>query len=657
MESKRQFSRPSTAALGPSLAARSETNFLTSLRTDISSLPRRPGVYLMRDERGEILYVGKAVDLRARVRQYFNKAQTGDGRFHVSFLVPRVRDIDVVVTPNEREALILEDTLIKKHMPRYNVRLKDDKTWLSLRLHRGESWPRVVLVRRWKDDGARYFGPYLNELNARKILGLLNRTIPLRTCSDTVFSAHSKRPCIEYQMGRCSAPCTNYITNEDYDKLVDEAALLLEGRNDKLERRLKTRMDQASEQLRYEDAGRIRDSVLLLQRIAAKKGVRARDRRERDVIALHREGELAAVAVLPVREGRLHEVRAFAFHGVAEEDDRLLDRVISQLYSETTPPPPEILVPIELADAAIRADLLSEIAGRKVKIRCPKRGASLELIETAASNAKVRFDAAHSRSQRAEQSLLALKKALRSAELPRHIECYDNSNISGTDAVGAMVTFRDGRAYKAGYRIFRIKGVEGSDDYATMREVLGRRVRRALAGDEGWELPNLVLIDGGRGQLAMVTAVCEELGVRVIGCTDDAVGRSDSEQIDGRPALRVISIAKPREGEDTDKVYEPGRANPLGLRARNPALQLLQQLRDEAHRFSVHHHRGRRKKRTLQSELDTIAGVGPVLRTRLLLHFGSVGKVRAAPASEISAVPGVGAALSEAIVAALRRQE
>jgi excinuclease ABC subunit C len=611
----------------------------------------------MVDEQGEILYVGKAVDLRARVRQYFNKDKTGDGRFHISFLVPRIRRVEVVVTSTERDALILEDTLIKKHKPRYNVRLKDDKTWLSLRLHRGDRWPRVVLVRRWKDDGARYFGPFLNELSARKILGLLNRTIPLRTCSDAVFAAHSKRPCIEYQMGRCSAPCTKYINAQDYSKLVDEAALLLEGRTESLQTKLRSRMDAAASELRYEDAGRVRDSILLLQRIAAKKGVRARDRREKDVLALHREGELAAVALLPIREGRLHEVRAFAFRGVAEEDDRLLDRVISQLYSKTLPPPPEVLVPIDLPDAPVRAEILSELAGRKVKIWRPRRGANLELLTTAASNAKVRFDAAHSRSQRAEQSLLALKKALRSADLPRHIECYDNSNISGTDPVGALVTFRDGRPFKSGYRVFRIKSVEGPDDYATMREVLGRRVQRALDGQEGWELPDLVLIDGGRGQLAMVVAVCEELGLRIVGNSSDPIPDTHTNQLDGRPALRVLSIAKPREGEETDKVYEPGRSNPLGLRARNPGLQLLQQLRDEAHRFSVSHHRKRRKKRTLHSELDGIPGVGPVLRTRLLQHFGSVGKVRAAPSSEIAAVPGIGTSLSETICSALQRKE
>lgn len=611
----------------------------------------------MKDESGEVLYVGKAVDLRARVRQYFNKQNTGDGRFHVSFLVPRIREVDVVVTPNEREALILEDTLIKKHQPRYNVRLKDDKTWLSLRLHRGERWPRVILVRRWKDDGARYFGPFLNELGARKIQGLLSRTIPLRTCSDSVFSAHSKRPCIEYQMDRCSAPCTGYISEKDYDSLLDEATLLLEGRTDSLSSKLSTRMAAASKGLRYEEAARIRDSILLLQRLAAKRGVQARNRGEKDVFGLCREGELAAVAIMPIREGRMHEVRAFVFRGVAEEDDQLIGRVITQLYSKTLPPPPEILVPQKLGDAAIRSDLLSELAGRRVKLRRPQRGQDVELLEIAASNARVRFNAAHSRSERVEQSLLALKKALRLTSLPRHIECYDNSNIGGSDPVGALVTFLDGRPWKKGYRIFRIKNVEGPDDYASMREVLGRRIQRSLAGDKGWELPDLVLIDGGRGQLAMVSAVCEELGVRVNSCDSLGLATESASDLDSRPSLRVISIAKARAGEETDKIYEPGRSNPLPLRARNPGLQLLQQLRDEAHRFSVSHHRKRRKKRTIHSELDTIPGVGPVLRTRLLQHFGSAGKLRGAPTSEIAAVPGVGAKLSQVIAAAMRPED
>jgi len=633
---------------------------LTVLRTDIADLPRRPGVYLMKDEGGAVLYVGKAVDLRARVRQYFNRTKSGDGRYHVAFLVPRIRDVDVVVTATEREALILEDTLIKKHQPRYNVRLKDDKTWLSLRLNHDDRWPRVILVRRWKDDGARYFGPYLNELGARKIQGLLTRTIPLRTCSDSVFAAHSKRPCIEYQMGRCSAPCTGYINAQDYGALVDEATLLLEGRTDSLAARLTRRMDAASAALHYEEAARIRDSLLLVQRLAAKKGVQAQTLGDKDVFGLHREGELAAVAILPIREGRMHEVRAFSFRAVAEEDGPLIGRVIAQLYNKSLPPPPEILVPHTLDDAAIRAELLTELVGRKVRIHRPRRGKNVGLLEVAANNATVRFKAVHSKLERAEQSLLALKKALRMSSLPRHIECYDNSNISGTNPIGALVTFRNGRPWKTGYRIFRIRAVEGPDDYASMREVLGRRLQHALAGDKGWELPDLVLIDGGRGQLAMVTAVCEELGIRVQSsdpATAAAGEAGEGEEVDGRPALRVISIAKPRDGEETDKIYEPGRANQLALRARNPGLQLLQQLRDEAHRFSLGHHRKQRKKRTLTSELDSIPGVGPVLRTRLLQHFGSTRKLRVAPPSEIAAVPGVGAKLSRTIATAMRPEE
>jgi excinuclease ABC subunit C len=620
---------------------------MSRLRTDLDGLPELPGVYLMKDSAGEVLYVGKAVDLKARVRQYFQRGETGDGRFHVAFLVPRIQDVEVQVTATEREALILENTLIKKFQPRYNVKLKDDKTWLSLRLPVSDPWPRVTLVRRWRDDGARYFGPYLDEVNARQVLKLLTRTVPLRTCSDSVFKAHSQRPCIEHQMGRCAGPCAGLIDRDGYEGLVDEAKLLLEGRSKELVGRLTARMTEEAAALRYEAAGRVRDNIRLVEKIGERQDAQAPGSKDRDVFGLFREGELAAVALVPMRDGRMQDVRAFAFRGLAEEDGELLGRLISQLYSATVKPPPEILVPCAVDDAALRAELLSEIAGRKVALRHPQRGEGRRLVEIAQSNALVRFQAAHSKAERAEAALAALKKALRLPKLPRSVECYDNSNIQGTDPVGSMVTFRDGRPWKAGYRIFRIKTVVGADDYATMKEVLGRRFQRALDGAEGWELPDLLVIDGGRGQLSMVVAACEELGVRVIGPDGAPMGEGDG------PTLRLISIAKPREGEATDKIYEPGRANPVPLRADSPGLHLLQQARDEAHRFGVHHHRKQRKKRTLTSELDAVPGVGAVLRGRLLRHFGSVTRLKAADLEAIAAVEGVGPARARRILEGL----
>jgi len=646
------------------------------LKTDIDALPVQPGVYLMRDASDEILYIGKAVDLRARVRQYFARSGS-DGRFHIEFLVPQIEHVEVNVTRTEREALILEDTLIKKYQPRYNVKLKDDKSWLSVRLNTAEKWPRVTTVRRWRDDGARYFGPYLNEVNAWQVLKLLKRTIPLRTCSDNVFRSHSERPCIEYQMGRCVAPCVGHVDEAGYDELVQHAALLLDGRNRELARQLTQRMRSAAEQQKFEEAARVRDSLQLIQRLEEKQTAHAAPgRKDRDIYGLHREGELAAVAMLPVREGRLQDARAWTFRGAAEDDGELLGRLITQLYSRTIPPPPEILTQVAIDEPSLRAELLEEAAGRKVSIRVPQRGEGLRLIDLAKRNAEVRFQAAHSKQERAEQALFELKDRLHLTALPRHIECYDNSNIQGTDPVGSLVSFRDGAPDKKGYRIFKIKTVEGADDFATMKEVLGRRFKRALSGDEGWELPDLILIDGGRGQLNMVVAACRELGVDVLGpggttlplgsLPGDSRSRrqrllqASREESDGMnvvppisneltakaetPSIRLISIAKPREGEATDKVYEPGRSNPVSFRPRSAGLHLLQRLRDEAHRFGVSHHRKQRTKRTLTSELDSIPGVGPTLRKKLLRHFGSMKRLRGATAADIEKVKGIGKA-------------
>ncbi len=649
-----------------------------ALRTDIDSLPTQPGVYLMRDAKADVLYVGKAVDLRARVRQYFARSG-GDGRFHIEFLVPRIQDVEVVVTRTEREALILEDTLIKKYQPRYNVKLKDDKSWLSVRLNLKEAWPRVTTVRRWRDDGAKYFGPYLNEVNAWEVLKLLKRTVPLRTCTDSTFRAHSERPCIEYQMGRCAAPCVGHVDADGYGELVQEATFLLEGKNRELARRLEARMHAAASTLNYEGAARIRDSLRLIERLAEKQTAHAAPgKKDRDVFALHREGELAAVAMLPVRDGRLQDPRAWTFRTVAEEDSELLGRLITQLYSATIPPPQEILTQVEVDEAVLRAELLSEIGDRKVEIRVPQRGDGVALIDLAARNAAVRFQAAHSKQERAEQALFELKDRLHLTDLPRHIECYDNSNIQGTDPVGSLVTFRDGRPWKDGYRIFKIRTVEGADDFATMKEVLGRRFQRALNADAGWELPDLILIDGGRGQLSMVVAACRELNVDVLGPGGNPLplgslpgdqrgqrwtlardGDTDADPLPADPqdptrlAIRVVSIAKPREGEDADKIYEPGRRNPVPFRPYSAGLHLLQALRDEAHRFGVSHHRKLRSKRTLTSELDSIPGVGPALRKKLLRHFGSLKKVRAASVQDLAQVRGIGVARAAAIHEAL----
>jgi excinuclease ABC subunit C len=618
---------------------------LTALETDLESLPSRPGVYLMKGARDEVLYVGKAMQLKARVKQYFVAHGKGDGRFHIAFLIPRIRRVEVVVTGSEREALVLEDTLIKKYRPRYNVMLKDDKTWESVRLSLGEDWPRISTVRRWRDDGARYYGPFLQGISAKRVVRLMIRAVPLRSCSDSVFAAHSERPCIEYQMGRCPGPCAGKVSAADYRNQVQRAELLLAGKTKTLTAELKTQMDSASEDLRFEDAAELRDRIAIAEKIGARQAASRPSARDRDVFGLHREGELACVAILPIRGGRMQDARSFTFRGLAEEDPELLGRLITQLYNSTTPPPGELLVPIAVDSAALRTELLGELAGRKVTCRVPRRGEAKQLLDLAAENARVRFEASHSKRQRAEQALAGLQRALRLAAPPRRIECYDNSNLGGSDPVGAMVTFEDGEPRKGGYRIFRIKTVRGANDYATMKEVFERRFKRALAGDAGWEWPDLVVVDGGRGQLNVAVAAIRDLKIDVTGLDGQPLPPAYGGQ-----AVRIISLAKPREGEETDKVYEPGRQNPLALRPHDASLQLLQRARDEAHRFSLAHHRKQRAKRTLRSDLDLIEGVGPTLRKRLLRQFGSMKGLRAANAAEITEVRGVGADLAAKIV-------
>jgi excinuclease ABC subunit C len=612
------------------------------LSTDLDTLPTTPGVYLMRDRAGDVLYVGKAVDLRARVKQYFGG---GDGRFHVAFLVPRIESVEVVVTAGEREALLLEDTLIKKYQPRYNVKLKDDKSWLSVRLPVRERFPRMTLVRRWKDDGARYYGPFLDEINARDVVKLLTKTVPLRTCSDAVFRAHKQRPCIEHPMGRCAGPCAGLVDEPGYRALLDEADLLLRGKHRELQQRLVEKMEADAAALRFEAAAQQRDRVRLLTRLAERQTARTLGEKDRDAFALHREGDLAVVAMLPSRSGRLQDPRAFSFRGAVEDDAELLGHLIGQIYGASTPPPDELLVPIELPDAAVRSELLTELLGRKVRVFRPQRGEGVRLLELAAKNAAVRFSALHSERERADNAIAELQRRLRMDRLPSRIECYDNSNTQGTDPVSAMVTFRDGKPDKAGYRTFRPKTVEGPDDYATMREVLGRRLRRGAGGEAGWELPDLVLIDGGRGQLAMAVEAAREAGIGAIGPDGRAIGEG--------PPLRIVAIAKPHDGEPTDKIYEPGRKNAMAFPASSPALRLLQHARDEAHRFSVERHRGARSRRTLRSDLDGVPGIGAALRKRLLTHFGSVAALRGAEVSAIAAVPGIGTKRAAAIRAAL----
>ncbi|MCK6530822.1 excinuclease ABC subunit UvrC [Myxococcota bacterium] len=607
------------------------------LRTDLATLPTEPGVYLMRDAAGEVLYVGKATSLKNRVRQYFQGRS--DGRAHVPLLVRKVTDVEVVVTRTEKEALILENNLIKKYRPRYNVRLKDDKTWLSVRIAVKERFPRVELARKWRKDDARYFGPYLQGIGARDVVALVRKAFPLRTCTDGFFRAHSGRPCLEYQIGNCSGPCAGRIDAEGYAGLVRQVVLLLDGRTQDLQDQVRAEMERASEELRFEDAAALRDRLRVIERLGERQRVQTGSGEDRDLWGLHREGDAVGVAVLPVRDGKMQDARSFGLRSVVEDDAALLAHVVQQVYESGPTPPPEVLLPIEVEAQETIAEWLSDRAGRKVTLLAPQRGEKVRLVELACANARVRLQAVDGAEARRERGLDELQRVLSLPERPRRIECYDMSNIQGSDPVGSMVTFADGAPDRAGYRVFKIKTVEGANDFASMREVLSRRFARV---EQGWAPPDLVVIDGGRGQLRMAVEAAREAGFG---------------------GIPVCSLAKP-DGDDgganpdgVDRIFLPGRKNPVVLPPFSPALLVLQHVRDEAHRFGVHHHRKQRTKRTLATQVEAIPGVGQARGRALLRRFGSVKRIREASADEIAGLPGFGPQIAARILAALEAGE
>lgn len=601
---------------------------MTSLPGMPRDLPTSPGVYLMKDRHGEVLYVGKAVNLRARVRAYFSG--DGDGRPRIPHLKLRVSGVEVVVTGTEKEALIVESTLIKKFQPRFNVLLKDDKTWLSVRIDERETWPRVRLVRKWRDDGARYFGPYFNGVRAREVERLIRSAFRLRTCTDAVFRQHNRRPCIQYNMGNCVAPCVDYVDEPTYAELVREVTLLLDGHNRELKRELTAKMERAAAALRFEEAATLRDKIRTAEQIAERQRVQRAAGADQDAFGLFREGDVVTVALLPVRGGKVEDPQAFTFHGVLEEDDEVLQQVLLQLYGKGVSPAPEVLLPLPVADPESLAEILGDTAGRRVRVSTPRRGAKVQLVVLASQNAQARHAAAATKRELLERGTMELKNRLHLQELPRRIECFDISHLGGTDTVASMVVLEDGEPLKKGYRTFTVRGLDRPDDYASMRQVMDRRLRRV---EQGWRLPDLLLVDGGKGQLNAARAAAADVGLDI----------------------PLAALAKPDAGElqripeATDKVFLPDRKNPVRLSPHSPGLHLLQRVRDEAHRFAVSHQRRRRKKRTLTSAVDDIPGVGPARRRALLRHFGSVRALREAEVHEIAAVDGVGPKLAEVI--------
>jgi len=596
----------------------------------LALLPTSPGVYLFKDRTGAVIYVGKAKNLRARVRQY---ARGGDGRVQIAFLLSQLVDVEVLITKSEKEALLLENTLIKQYWPRYNIRLKDDKSYWHVKVTTQEEWPRLFLTRQVAKDGSKYLGPFHSGAAVQETLEVVRRVFPLRTCSDTVFRNRT-RPCLEYQIQRCLGPCTLPVDSADYQRQLRGALLLLEGKNGELVAQLLARMREAAEALRFEEAARLRDQLRAIEQTGEKQQVATPLGKDQDIFGLHREGGFVEIEVLFVREGKLVGNIDYGFDDNEFPDEEVLSEFLTQFYQGDRFIPDEILLPISLEDVPVREELLGERKGKKVTILHPQRGDKGRLVEMAHENARQSFIEKRRGAEQKEKTLDHLRRALSLRNAPKRIECFDISNIQGNLAVGSMVVFDEGEPDKSRYRRFRIKTVEGADDFGMMYEVFTRRYRRAL---EENDLPDLLMVDGGKGQLGVASEVFRELGIREVDLIGLAKMRTERD-----PFAEEVE-------HSAERVFLPGRKNPVVLKPNSTALFLLQRVRDEAHRFAITYHRQLRAKERLSSPLDAVPGVGPSRRKALLRHFGSLNRVRMATVEELTIIPGITLSVAEAI--------
>ena len=602
-----------------------------SLEDKIRQLPNSPGVYLMRDAAGEIIYVGKARNLRQRVRSYFGASI--DSRYHVKFLVARVTDIEVLLTDTEKEALLLENTLIKQHHPRYNLSLKDDKTYFSLRLDPREQFPRFNVVRKISRDNARYFGPYASASAAREVLRQLQRMFPLRHYPLARCMAR-KRPCLYHQIGQCSAPCCGLISPDDYAALVDGAILFLEGKNRQLVTEFKRRMLEASDDLRFEEAARWRNLLRSIEVTVEKQKVIMQGG-DSDAIGFHRDGSRLELVLLFIRGGVLTGSRLFNLNWELDDAEGIA-AFLRQYYSEGAYIPEQIMLPLEIEEGTALGELLGEIKGRRVSITRPLRGVKHDLVELAAKNAAAALRERDEKQASSEAVLEVLLQRLHLARLPRRIECYDISTIQGRFSVGSGVVFTNGRPDKDRYRRYRIREVTGQDDFAMLAEVFSRRFSSDRMAEDG--LPDLVVVDGGIGQLNAAGEIISELGL---------AGRID-----------LVSLAKSRVvrnmtddaiQKSNERVFLQGRRNPVVLRQNSAALLLLAAIRDEAHRFAIEYHRKLRGKEGIASGVEQIPGIGAKRRTALLRHFGSLQGLKEAGIEEIATVEGINQAMAKSV--------
>jgi excinuclease ABC subunit C len=605
------------------------SNHYSDLAGTINAISDSPGVYLMKEASGRIIYIGKAINLQKRVASYFQRQESHGAK--TALMVARVADIETVVTASEKEALILESNLIKRHRPRFNVVLKDDKRYPSLRIDVNATYPRIEIVRKTPKDGAVYFGPYSSAQAVRQTLKLINKTFPLRKCSDRTLGQRT-RPCIHHQMGQCLAPCCLPVDSKVYRGIVKEVVLFLKGRTPELIKRVRRHMLKASAAQDFETAAALRDRMVALEKTLERQVTVTTDFLDRDVIGISGNSDFRLVTVMTLRRGFLQGIRHFEIVHAAPEKGELVAQFLAQYYQQASGIPVEVLVPELPENNVLLEETLSEWRMRRVRVRHPQRGEKRRLLEMAENNSE---NILRERLQQAtaEATVLeALKRRLRMDRLPVRIECFDNSNLAGTNPVSAMVVFVAGRPHKAGYRRYTIRSVSSPDDYTSMAEVLTRRYGKL--GPSNPE-PDLLLVDGGKGQVNIAVAVTEQLGLT------------------GRFAIAGIAKKDAEKGETDDKDYLPNRANPVKMGVDGRLMLLLEQIRDEAHRSAVTFQRKQRTRKMVKSALDNVAGVGPKRKRLLMKHFGSLKKIRAATADELSRLPGINKSLAMAIKQAL----
>lgn len=598
---------------------------------DISKLnlfPKSPGVYLMKNKQGQVLYIGKANNIQARVKQYFSSSSS-DNREMIPYLIQKVSDIETIVVFSEKEALLLENNLIKKHQPKYNALLKDDKSYVALKVTRSK-WPQVQIVRyrgKPKPDGL-YFGPYTSAYSARQTLELIHKIFPLRQCSDMEF-ARRVRPCILYEMKRCIAPCVNKCTKSDYDLLVERVTKFLRGQDTEVVKELYKEMERESDNLEFERANDILTIIRQIERTLESQKVDKPLGIDSDALAIFRQGDEVILSKLLFRHGKLMGSEQFNFEKILEEDSELLESFILQHYQSKEELPHEILIPV-LSENEALSEILSADKKRKVLILTPQKGEKLSLVEMAFLNAEATFKKEKDVKVMRESILNEMKERLHLKNYPARIECFDNSNTAGDSPVSSLIVFTDGFKDSKRYRKYKIRTVQQPDDYTTMQEVLTRRFTKAKLEND---FPDLLIVDGGKGHLNIALSVLKELEVVTVD---------------------VIGVAKEKgrhdKGMTSEQVFLPDIKDPIFFKSNSKVLFLLQQIRDEAHRFAITFHKSLRSKKLIKSELDDIPGIGPTKKRLLLRHFGSIKKLKLATREELEAVKGLSKANIDAIL-------